>query len=165
MRVSLSEKRRGIGVPPSSGPFHKESKGTSLELLSSPLLERIRGRRRIPYLQFLPTSSVTVVDPHRHCQIGRVDKGDALILAVPPHCTNSWICRHLLIRVTSLPHSLCQGRGMDATPPQEPDLSRRQKDPMSWPHSWNTQVKGTLWQAIIGTIKEPSEGPTSDSLK
>ena len=100
-----------------------------------------------------------------HHRIGRVDKGDALLLALPPHCDNSWTCRHLFSHATSPPHIPCHSRGMEATPPQKPAFRRPQKGLMSWPHSRTPQVKGTLWWYIIGTIKEPSEGSTSDSLK
>ena len=140
----MSEERRGPGGPPRLGSLRRERRQTSLKLLSLPSSERPRGLRRSSSLKFLPTTSTTLVDPNHHRWIGQVDKGDALILSVPPHCAKSWPCIQLFSRTTSLPHSPYHVRGMEATPPQDPDLSRRQKGPMIRPHIRTPQVQGTL---------------------
>ena len=143
----LLEEWLGPGGPPSLGSLRRKWRGTSLELSSSPPSERPRERRRISSLQFFPTASATVADPHRHLRIRRVDEVDALPLAVPPLRAKSWLCSHLFSCATSSKNSRCHSRGMGATLPQKPDFSRPQKGPISWPsarhpmvgHHWNHQ--------------------------
>ena len=136
----LLEERRGAGGPPSLGYLWRERRGTSLELLSSPPSERPRGRRIISSLQFPPTAYATVLEPHLHRRIGRVDEGYALLLSVPPHLVKSWPCSHLFSRTTSPKNRLCHNQGMVATPPQKPAFSRPQKGPTSQPSAKHPMV-------------------------
>ena len=62
-----------------------------MELSSLSLLDRPRGQQRSSSLQFSPTASAKVVEPHHRQRIVRVDGGDALILAVPPQSADVWI--------------------------------------------------------------------------
>ena len=133
MRFLLSEEWRGPGGPPFLGSLRRDWRGTLMGVLSSPPLERPRGKWRSSSLQFPPTDFATVVETHHHRRIGRVDEGDALLLAVPPHCAKSWPFSHLSSRTTSPKNILYHSQVMEATPPQKPASSRPQKVPMSQP--------------------------------
>ena len=59
------------------------------------------GNREDFILQTPPPASKTGVDAHLHHRIGQVDKGDALLPAVPPHRATGRPCSQLIRRATS----------------------------------------------------------------
>ena len=130
-----------------------------------------------------PLASKMVVDPHRHRQIGWVDRWEALFPAVSPHCSTSRPCSHLLRRATTSSPQPLTWRGhrryiswgarfkQVSKRPNEssPQLDYSSEDPSKAPHCGQSlepsirllkdsikliSKQCTSWWAIIGTILE-----------
>ena len=127
----MSEERQGPGGPPLLGSLKRERKVTFMELLSLPPSERPIGPERRSSLHFRSTAYATVVDPHFHRWIDRVDEGYTMLLSDPPHCTKSCTYNHLFIRAISLPYSFCHSGGMEATQQASKRLHESAPNPYS----------------------------------